>query len=181
MSQINLNELEKKAQAATPGPWCATGVLNSERATLYRAECLIEPCIAAVHKLNADAAFIAACSPDVILALVARVRELEQVVREQNPAVILDSSVSVLLVESLREESKKLVARVRELQDALEEYGEHTHDCVLACYQGGEPTADGGYRVLYRDVWYEVRPKNMTPKCECGFDKTLTPSEPRDG
>ena len=73
----DLAAIRARCEAATLGPWVATEVLNNEKATLYRAECLVEPCIAAVHKLNEDAAFIAHARIDLPL-LLARLEEMRE-------------------------------------------------------------------------------------------------------
>ena len=103
--------------------------------------------------------FHKAVTPDVILALVARVRELEQAVREQNPAVVLDSGVSVLLVESLREESKKLVARARELEAILKWFIDKVE-------------RDKRHGNVHPGVYNEIAELAQS---------TLTPLEPQDG
>src|SRR3990167_3066406 len=81
MSQINLNELEKKAQAATPGPWFDIPHEKFSGSDHRISRIANTPWgnfghLATVTAINAS--FIAACSPAVILALVARVRALEK-------------------------------------------------------------------------------------------------------
>ena len=61
---IDLTTLTMLAQAATPGPWIV------EERRWYHDTSLTERGIA-------NAAFIVACSPDTILGLVARVRQME--------------------------------------------------------------------------------------------------------
>ena len=92
MTSPDLSKLEALARAATPGPWTArasrvrcsgslggAGVIGGvtvewevARTTNGRPEDGLRG--------PANTAFIAACSPDVILALCARVRQLEAVV-----------------------------------------------------------------------------------------------------
>ncbi len=52
-------------------------------------------------------------------------------------------------------------------------YTEHSSRCILSENEAGEPTADGGYRVKYRGEWYEARPVDRTPACECGLNDAL--------
>lgn len=68
------------------------------------------------------------------------------------------------------------LALIEELQKALENYGNHLDDCVLTYWEAGEPTKDGGYRTMYEGKWYQTRPVDETPKCECGFDGALARS-----
>ena len=90
MADAGLDELEAKAKAATPGPWvecrannhkggCKCGLLWSKAADVT---------IAVTHKpqddepivseVNDNTRYMAAVSPDVILSLIARVREAER-------------------------------------------------------------------------------------------------------
>lgn len=50
----------------------------------------------------------------------------------------------------------------------LDEYGSHSTDCILSRWEAGEPT-EGGYRTRYAGTWYQTKPKDETPKCNCGF------------
>jgi len=67
LTETQLDDLETKAKAATPGPWDIVDVDNQDRATSYRTEVFIdsqiEGSIAAFWKHNADADYLAACSP----------------------------------------------------------------------------------------------------------------------
>ena len=58
-------------------------------------------------------------------------------------------------------------------QDIIDEYATHETRCILNDYQAGEPTPDGGYRCLYRGIWYESRPVDRCPKCDCGLAAKL--------
>lgn len=80
---INLDELETRAKAATPGPWLI------ERRDMGSGE--IIHVVYGTHDVTwsgdeacpnarGDARYIAAASPDVVLALIARVRELEDTI-----------------------------------------------------------------------------------------------------
>lgn len=60
------------------------------------------------------------------------------------------------------------------LAGALGEFGKHDDDCLLSRWQQGRTTADGGYEMMFGDKWYQVRPIDNTPECECGLDAFLT-------
>lgn len=89
---IDLTDIEAKARAATPGPWAWAG--TSHDANEWSVGLMDPPMAGEVDQMDtetvadvhvcegrsgrmADAAFIAACSPDRILALVQRCREAE--------------------------------------------------------------------------------------------------------
>lgn len=40
-------------------------------------------------------------------------------------------------------------------------------------HQGGGPTEDGGYRQKYKGKWYQSKPVDETPKCDCGLDDLM--------
>jgi hypothetical protein len=71
---VSDEELEKLAKAATPGPW-----MYYERERQIVPPKMTDQHIAAAGQdnLSRDMAFIAACSPDRILSLLARVQRLE--------------------------------------------------------------------------------------------------------
>ena len=77
---LDLDDIEAKAKAATPGPYEIIGVLvfgeqKGAGSTMTRTPVATAPD-------PADAAHIAAASPDVVLELVRRVRAAEAVVHE---------------------------------------------------------------------------------------------------
>ncbi len=78
---------------------------------------------------------------------------------------------------TLRSRISELEARVKVLAGALAEYGGHNWRCILSYQEAGEPTEDGGYRTMYKGKWYQSRPVDETPKCECGLDEALAPSK----
>ena len=53
------------------------------------------------------------------------------------------------------------------------EYAEHEKDCICNRFEAGEPTPDGGYRCKYAGTWYQAKPIDETPPCNCGFDDAL--------
>lgn len=67
--------------------------------------------------------------------------------------------------------------RIAELEAALEKYGVHDRDCILSFWEGGEPTADGGYRSKITGIWYQTKPVDETPKCNCGLQEALQKTE----
>ena len=84
---LDLDALEQKARAATQGEWLPESTEmyeDTEPTCIYRAlgpPCGVEgdpeQCDDAAAQAHRDAAFIAAASPDVVLALVARLRAAE--------------------------------------------------------------------------------------------------------
>lgn len=72
---IDLDAIERVARAATPGPWR----WDHEDMTLSGSGGLVACGDGErIHIDDEDAEHIAQCSPDVVLALVARIRELEE-------------------------------------------------------------------------------------------------------
>lgn len=61
----------------------------------------------------------------------------------------------------------------RELVEALEKYGSHLPECILFMLEAGEPTPGGGYQFKYAGKWYQSKPIDETPKCQCGFHNAL--------
>ena len=76
---MNLDELERKARAATPGPWADDGCTVTHGHPM-------DQIVDYVYSRD-DAAFIAAASPDVVLELVRRVREGERLLGEARDSV----------------------------------------------------------------------------------------------
>ncbi len=64
--------------------------------------------------------------------------------------------------------------RVNKAMEALDDYGQHTDRCIRSFWHAGEPTANGGYREKFGDKWYQSRPIDETPKCNCGFGEALS-------
>jgi len=73
----------------------------------------------------------------------------------------------------IRAHITELEARNRKLERVVERYAFHDRDCILARQTAGRATEDGGYEVRYRDKWYQVRPVDESPDCECGFHAAL--------
>ena len=70
-------------------------------------------------------------------------------------------------------ELEALVKMVEVLAYSLEEFGEHRHDCIRPFISAGRPTESGGYELCVKGEWFEKRPVDKTPKCECGFDNAM--------
>lgn len=62
----------------------------------------------------------------------------------------------------------------RTLREALADFGEHGRDCPWAHFSAGRPKEGGGYEMLYRGTWYEVKPEDKRPACTCGFAAALS-------
>lgn len=65
-----------------------------------------------------------------------------------------------------------LIAKLRQMMAALEDYGQHGRECILRYWEAGRPTPDGGYEMKYRGIWHRE-----TPACQCEFDIALAPME----
>jgi hypothetical protein len=65
---------------------------------------------------------------------------------------------------------KPLLVRL-EAAERYNEFTTHESDCILSFWEAGAPTPDGGYRTKYAGKWYQSRPTDETPKCNCGLDQ----------
>lgn len=72
MTPANLSRLESLAREATPGEWTAAREANTYWTVMIRGD---TPLVRYANEC--DAAYIAAANPAAVLALIARVRELE--------------------------------------------------------------------------------------------------------
>lgn len=70
-------------------------------------------------------------------------------------------------------EMKKALQSAESRAKGLVEYCEHKSDCIRSFQSQGRPTADGGYEVMIKGEWFQVKPENKTPKCDCGLDEAL--------
>lgn len=83
----------------------------------------------------------------------------------------------------LIEQEAKNVAYIQQLEsklsaarkcvEELRSYVSHMTECIRSRWQAGEPTADGGYRTMFAGKWYQSKPVNEEPKCDCGLDYLL--------
>lgn len=62
---------------------------------------------------------------------------------------------------------------IKEMLERLDDYVVHTDRCILSCWEAGEPTPDGGYRSKFAGKWYQSKPVDETPKCNCGLDEVF--------
>lgn len=86
------------------------------------------------------------------------------------------SEVIVLVAEviaSTRRQAAKEVVE-SEVLETLLDYAVHQPDCILNRCEAGEPTEDGGYRTKYAGKWYQSKPVDETPKCNCGYTEAMT-------
>lgn len=59
----------------------------------------------------------------------------------------------------------------------LVEYASHQSRCIRTYREAGQPTIDGGYQVKFKGKWYQLRPIDETPKCDCGLKEALSSAE----
>jgi hypothetical protein len=86
--------------------------------------------------------------------------------------LLMERDAHAKLSRERGEQVVKAKAQMESLQWAirgLDAYTRHTDRCVLSFWEGGEPTPDGGYRQRFKGVWYQVKPVDETPKCDCGL------------
>ena len=79
--KIDLDELERKARAATPGPWCwIHGDFADTLKRLGDQEVVlrIPDDDRSIYPHPRNCSYLVRSSPDVVLALIARIRELER-------------------------------------------------------------------------------------------------------
>jgi hypothetical protein len=67
---------------------------------------------------------------------------------------------------------KALLARL-EAAEQVHEYAAHDNGCILTFWEAGRPTPGGGYETKIAGKWYQFRPVNEEPKCDCGLDEAL--------
>ena len=106
-----------------------------------------------------------AAAADMIGNLLAAWREA---VHERD---VLAAEVRVLEARALTIETDNA-----QLRAALADYGQHDSECVLSRFEQGRPTSDGGYECCYAGKWYETKPVDRTPACECGLSAALSPT-----
>lgn len=92
-----------------------------------------------------------------------RVKEFEENMRK----ALFGDEIKDFLRQALKD------ARESE-RERLSQWLEHSRGCILSQFSAGEPTEDGGYRNKYAGKWYQSRPIDKTPKCDCGLDEALT-------
>ena len=60
------------------------------------------------------------------------------------------------------------------LAEGLNNFEQHDLTCILSQWSQGRPTENGGYETMYAGKWYQNRPVDETPKCQCGLDQALS-------
>ena len=75
------------------------------------------------------------------------------------------------LIEPLYlDQIEALLARLEAAENRFDSLA-HENDCILSLWCAGEPTPDGGYRSKYGEKWYQTKPVDESPKCNCGLDE----------
>jgi len=83
---------------------------------------------------------------------------------------------SFLQIDHMGKEIKDLekeLSREKERSRALVEFAEHSRNCIRTFQEAGRPTADGGYETMFKGVWYQSKPVNKEPECNCGLKEAL--------
>ena len=73
----------------------------------------------------------------------------------------------------ISQERTQAVREYRDRVNGLMDYVEHTQRCIRSDLHEGRPTKKGGYEQRFGDKWYQSRPVDETPKCDCGLDAVL--------
>ena len=95
--KLDLDGIEARAKSATPGPWKVETSYSDENVQAIRGglefrEVIVDTDDCSFPPMPADAAHIAGLSPDVALELVARIRELERLLRRAEALLALDDA-----------------------------------------------------------------------------------------
>lgn len=61
--------------------------------------------------------------------------------------------------------------------ERLAEYIGHDSRCILSRRSAGRPTLGGGYEELYDGEWFQLRPFDKRPPCDCGLSEALSSHE----
>jgi hypothetical protein len=88
-------------------------------------------------------------------------------------AIMKENAKCKRVIEDRGHAFQAKINEVMEENAELREYVEHRNTCIRACWQAGEPTPGGGYRTMFNGKWYQSRPVNEEPKCDCGLDDIL--------
>jgi hypothetical protein len=75
-SPLDLDALQKLAEAATPGPWECPQFRDHPQLFIYKSGGMRRQVARALSEQTSDAAFIAAANPQTVLALIAAARRL---------------------------------------------------------------------------------------------------------
>lgn len=116
---LNLDELEQAAKAATPGPWrrqafhsdgSRNGIDDSDGGVV---------CASYGHKRDKDFDFIAAANPRVVLELVCRLREAEKAVKSLDTALTRQANAADEIARDTLDAFDKLDALVQAKEASL--------------------------------------------------------------
>lgn len=66
-----------------------------------------------------------------------------------------------------------LIDRLRKAERLID-FIQHDSECVLSFFEAGEPTKNGGYRMKFKGIWYQAKPVDHTPKCNCGLTEACS-------
>jgi len=121
MTHSELNQLRDLAKAATPGPWRveAQGHAPHEVARVNNLEVAPPDSVELAHCAD-DAAYIAAVSPDVVIALLAEVDRLRLLLRESTAWHELLRREAAMLCRQ-RDELRAILDRRPAMNDGLRE------------------------------------------------------------
>ena len=92
-------------------------------------------------------------------------RKSERVLQSFLCSICYDETITRLRFEEIID---KLKAKAS-IAEEMAEYISHDLKCILSQWQQGGPTPDGGYRAMYAGKWYQSKPVDETPKCNCGL------------
>lgn len=75
--------------------------------------------------------------------------------------------------EMLKKAKQEGIDEGKKLAIEVSEYCQHQRGCILDRFEAGRPTKDG-YEQKFDGKWYQVRPKDETPKCDCGLSSLIS-------
>lgn len=84
---------------------------------------------------------------------------------------------ALLFIGEQNKELAKRDAIIKVAVEALEEFACCPETCARTGWSQGEPTPDGGYRTMIKGKWYQSKPVDETPKCDCGLEASLSEIE----
>ena|SRR3990167_3311263 len=82
--------------------------------------------------------------------------------------------ISALISHLLSEQEERIVGD-------LSEWIRHDSQCICSQWSAGRPTEDGGYESKFAGKWYQKRPIDKTPKCDCGLNDVLSALRKKGG
>lgn len=122
---LDLEALRKLAEAATPGPWEATGWAPKDADWLEPPNCIVDSphgLIADTSESDrdeADAAFIAAANPTAVLSLCDRVAALERELRSAEDKIVGYKANHEITYAAFLKEERRADAAVAALRSAV--------------------------------------------------------------